>query len=195
MNITCLLLFANLMLYTGSYSQDDLSVNNLKNSIGMTIDFPIQKNTNSNGQLQPQDLNYDCDTVFWTVNFSGQVQQWNLISNQISGGTVVTTGAGFNLAFCGENQLTFYSTSNIDNTFAITRYDSNLGWVHYPTTVLLSNNGGYHENQYFYQYLGFETNLYHYNGSLLTLIDTVTDPNSFEVARHSCRLFGSSLGL
>lgn len=179
MNLNYLLLFSTFAIYSVSYSQNNLPEDILKKCVGSAVDFTNHENKILNSQLQPQSLVYDCNTVFWTVRNGGDIQQWDLVSNTVTGGTVVVTNSLLSLAFCGENNaLTFYSTSY--TPMGITKYDPNLlVWTTIPTPVYLHNNGGYHEDQYFFNYEGSITNLYHFNGSSLNLVDTITYPNMF----------------
>ena len=118
-------------------------------------------------------LNYNCNTVFWTVNSAGQIQQWDLISNQVTGGEIVQNNCGSSLSFCGEPMnLTFYST-NWPLT-GIKKLDVNSIWVNIPTPIAVLNNGGYGINQFYVN----GNNLYHFNGNDLILIDQIFNPNS-----------------
>lgn len=127
-------------------------------------------------------LTYDCSSVFWTINNAGNIQQWNLIANQITGGLTVQSCNGSSLAFCSDaNSLTFFS-SNYPST-GILKYDTDLGWVAISTSIPLLNNGGFLENQYFFKADGFITkDLYYFDGTNITLVEHLTDTEVYDVA-------------
>lgn len=127
-------------------------------------------------------LTYDCGSVFWTINNSGNIQQWNLIANQINGGSTVQSCNGSSLAFCSDgSSLTFFS-SNYPST-GILKYDTNLGWVTISTSIPLLNNGGFLENQYFFKADGFSTkDLYYFDGTNITLVEHLIGTEVYAVA-------------
>ena len=132
----------------------------------------------------------DCSSDFWTINNIGIIQQWSLINNSITGGDTIQVGGGAGLAFCGnESSPTFYC-GNSPNT-GIIYYDSLNNWVNIPISVILSNNGGYENHQYYMAttldpLLGYEVNriLYYFNGLNLTIIDSLNSDyfSVFDVA-------------
>ena len=117
----------------------------------------------------------NCNTNFWTVNINGQIMRWNIVDDQVTGGEIVAVGSGTSLAFCtGLNASTFYST-NFPET-GITQYDEfDESWIQIPTDFPVLNNGGYGNNQYFFSLVeGSVKALYHFNGTSLTPLETLT---------------------
>lgn len=182
MKIKSLLLILTVFV-VNSYSQNLLE--NKNNPIdGSTCELSLfnRNNIAEKDNLLLENLSYDCSTVFWTVNGSGNIQQWDLIDGQVSGGAIVQTNSGVSLSFCGETGLpTFYST-NYPST-GILKFDNSLGWINIPTSMPLLNNGGYLQNQYFYYSDGnLRQDLYHFDGITLNLVEHLTGSNQFRIA-------------
>lgn len=148
------------------YSQNNLnqSINFETNLIGTS---PNQNKTESHNTLQSTDLVYDCNTVFWTVNLNGEIMQWDLSADQVTGGTIVATGCGHSLAYCGtDNNLTFYSFNYMAG---FKRYDNaTSSWITIAEPINTDNIGGYNEHIYFFS-LG-NSALYYYDGTNANLI-------------------------
>jgi hypothetical protein len=137
------------------------------------------------GSLETQsfdNLTYDCGSVFWTISKYGNIRQWNLIANQITGGSPIQNFNGKSLAFCSDgSSLTFFS-SNYPST-GILKYDTNLGWVTISTSIPLLNNGGFLENQYFFKDDGFSLKeLYYFDGTNITLVEHLIGTEVYAVA-------------
>lgn len=186
MKTRILFLFVTLII-TNSYSQNLLEKNNtlVDNLTNLPINLVAKKSVAKTDNLLAGSLSYDCSTVFWTVNTVGEIQQWDLKSNQVTGGAVVQTNSGSSLSFCGaDGILTFYSAKYPST--GIKKYDtSSSSWIGTPTGIPLMNNGGYHENQYFYYYdskSGTTKDLYHFDGTNLTLIEHFSGSTHFLVA-------------
>jgi hypothetical protein len=120
------------------------------------------QDTNSN----PNDLiPYDCGTVFWSIDESHNIRQWNLEGSTISGGQTILTAPfeGLSLSF-GEidNSPVFYSAGN--GVYSIYHPDS--GWSSFSTVLFgYGNSGGYRDQQYFLWFNGTYHKLYYYNGA------------------------------
>ena len=121
------------------------------------------QDTNSN----PNDLvPYDCGTVFWSIDGSHNIRQWNLEGGTISGGqTILTTPLESNTLSFGEtdNSPGFYSAGN--GIYSI--YHPNGGWSSFSTLFLFSygSGGGFGDQQYFLWFNGTFPKLYYYNGA------------------------------
>lgn len=128
--------------------------------------------------MQPNDLVYECDTVFWTTSTTGEIRQWNLIGNQVTGGNVVLTGGGPGLAFGGPaDNLTLYSSGS---TNAVKKYNfTTLAWETMPTAYNTVNIGAYHEAIYCMYGL---SSLYYFDGINLNAIPNSTAPNLYGTA-------------
>jgi hypothetical protein len=117
----------------------------------------------------------DCNTDFWTINNNGDIQQWSLVNNSITGGDTILGGGGiYGLAYCGDpNSPTFYTTQYPST--GIEYYDDINGWQNIPTAVPVLNNGGHLNDQY---YMGNDGSgnriLYYFDGMNLTTIDSLT---------------------
>ena len=172
------------LFITNCYSQSLFE----KKSIGIDassiqpINLSQQKNVAATNKISAAGLSYDCSTVFWTVNTNGDIQQWNLSANQVTGGAIVQSNCGNSVAFCGSSgAINFYST-NYPST-GILKYDFNLGWVTIPTTMALLNNGGFQEDQYYYNFNGSSfQDLYHFDGTNLNLIEHLSGSTTFGTA-------------
>ncbi len=155
-----LYLYLSLLFYLNCYSQDDYSLP--KNPCtGFTEIVPNFKTTPSVAQNVATDFVYDCNTVFWTVNALGEIQQWDLIENQVTGGTIILTNSGLSLAFCGsDNDLTFHSTQFPVN--GLMKYNLTTStWDYIPVLITSPNCGGFYEHQYFLN--SNNTGLIYYN--------------------------------
>ncbi len=116
------------------------SINNLKQSVPNT---PVILNTSSSVNFDA-----DCSKDFWTIRDNGYIQKWSIINNAITGGDTILTGGGSGLAFCGNSGAPTFYCGNYPNT-GITYYDSLNNWVNIPTSVPVTNNAGYENNQYY----------------------------------------------
>jgi len=66
---------------------------------------------NSKNENIKAPLNEECRTGFWSVDANGDIKKWDLINNSISGGSLVLSGSGTGLSYCGGGQAqTFHST-------------------------------------------------------------------------------------
>jgi hypothetical protein len=128
-------------------------------------------------------LVYNCETVFWTINQGGDIKQWDLINNQITGGEIVLTSQINSFAFCSTyneiNNLTFYGTNNL--TTGLKKYDDATGsWSTITTSQMFINNGGYYQHQY---YRNFDNKkIYYYNGFGFNLLDSFDNFTNILVA-------------
>ncbi|WP_291128470.1 T9SS type A sorting domain-containing protein [Flavobacterium sp. UBA7682] len=186
------LLSLGLTLSLSSLYSQDLSNNQNYSTIPPSSDTAttLAKRTGFNALPQTTNLVYNCETVFWTVNGAGEVQQWDLIGNQITGGNIVTSSDITSLAFCSSesepNNLTFYG-SNYD-TIGIKKFDNTLGWISIPANALYGNIGGYYQHQ-FYHGNNLKT-LYYYNGTNFNLIANFSFSTNIVVSDTAVDSFG-----
>jgi len=118
--------------------------------------------------FDPAAFDCDCETDFFTVNNTGEIQKWTLANNTVTGGTVVVTGGNRGgLAFCGsETSRTFYCAT-LSSNFQYYDTTSNV-WTTVTTPFSSSlNNGGYKQHQY---YSAGNNAIYYYNGYTFKLI-------------------------
>lgn len=129
---------------------------------------PLPKATVTNQSQQLQNFNCDCKTDFFTVNTAGEIQQWTLNNNAITGGAVILTGGiRGGLAYCGDvgGGRTFYSGNY---PAAEIKYYDLTSWKTIPTPFNSAlNNGGFKNTQY---YMSGLNAIYHYNGSTFNLV-------------------------
>ena len=125
-------------------------------------EYATAQDTNSN----PNDLMpYDCGTVFWSIDESHNIRQWNLEGSTISGGQTILTAPldGLTLSF-GEidNVPGFYSAGN--GVYSI--YHPNSGWFSFSTVFSgYGSSGGFQDEQYYLLQNGFYSKLYYYDGA------------------------------
>lgn len=127
----------------------------------------------NNPNFKNKQFEYNCNTSFWTIDTQGNIRQWDLNTNSISGGdTVLNGGSKGGLAFCGISP-TFYC-ANSPNT-GISYYDSTSGWLTISTPVEVLNNGGFNNDQYYMGIVGSYTKvLYYFDGINIITIDSLT---------------------
>lgn len=130
------------------------------------------KHTGKSHKKIKADLEFDCETDFWTVNSEGEIQQWSLIEGAVSGGEIIIHGCGGSLAFCKGVEMdgnSFYSTEH-PNT-GISFYDGFDNWWTISTSELFVNNGGSGINQYFLEsYFGYNRVIFHFNVETQNLV-------------------------
>ncbi len=107
-------------------------------------------------------IHYPCNNnTFWTLNTFGEIQEWQLNNNVVSGGQVILSNSSTlrSLSYCGNSTAqTFFSGLN-GGGFA---YYNSPGWqVINNSTIHCHNSGGYKQ----YHYYADGSNLYYFNGS------------------------------
>ncbi len=157
-----------LLLATNVYSQNNDPLRDTKtNAIG--IDPAPIITAQDETVASPSTLNFNCATVFWTIDNSSNIRQWNLSGGQVTGGTVILQA--LNSSGIGFSNSAFYSAANT----TVKKYTDAAGWtsITLPPTIYASNNGGYGNHQYF----AGASKLYHYDGTTFTQV-AVFDSNS-----------------
>jgi hypothetical protein len=145
-----------------------------RNTIPFALLFFINTLVFSQGFIEQNqsfsNSNFDCIADFYTVNYNGEIQQWNIENNTIVGGEIVLTGSTFSgLAYCSSiNASTFYCPRPPD---LISYYDENFGWLDVPVQGDFLNNGGYENDHYFMGNLNSE--LIYFDGNTTSLIGTL----------------------
>ncbi len=130
---------------------------------------------------ESSDFDSGCSTDFYTINKNGDIQQWSLANNSISGGDTILGGGGTGLAYCGaSNSPTFYSS--LYPSPDIKYYDTINGWQTITTSFPVLNNGGHKNDQYYFGEVSVGNQvLYYFDGMNLTTIDSL-DGEYFGVA-------------
>tara|TARA_B110000879_G_scaffold201913_1_gene277609 strand:- start:3223 stop:4344 length:1122 start_codon:yes stop_codon:yes gene_type:complete len=173
-----ILIFITFFACSAIYGQGTINSNSIlakKNSFNYSTGVYNKPNNpkanNKKGNdFKLADFDSNCNTDFWTINSIGDIQQWSLVNNSITGGNIVIGGGG-GLAYCGDpNSPTFY-TSQYPST-GIQYYDDINGWQNIPTDVPVLNSGGHLNDQYYMGNDGSANNiLYYFDGMNLTTID------------------------
>lgn len=154
-----------------------------------TSQFDSNKRFNTQRDIdkQPADFDFDCNEDFWTVNEAGQIQQWSLVNDIVSGGDIVLTGSGGSLALSGDLNMPTFFSSNFPSQ-GIIYYDTQNGWITIPTPEPVLNNGGYANDQYYMGIvfdpdLNFHVNriLYYFDGTSLETLEEL-ESDFFNVA-------------
>ena len=152
-------------------------------------------------------IGQNCDSIFWTITAAGEIQEWELNSDVISGGSVVATNEFFptGLAYCSSGEgATFFCT----NSYGLVKYDTNLGWINVFNNPEAINNGGFASHHYFME----ENTLKYFNGVDVTTVATLanglavadiavdsqgrawvfTGTNDFPIIASSLKVFGGT---
>lgn len=133
------------------------------------------------GTAYAQHFPCNCETDFFTVNKFGQVQQWSLSNNTLTGGSTVLTGAHpRGLGFCGTDldSRTFYTCVG----GSVAKYYDTLSatWMNLPTPLSNPlNNGCFLEDQY---YMADVLTLYYYDGTTFSQVPGVPAMTAYDVA-------------
>ncbi len=118
--------------------------------------------------IKSSTFNCDCSSDFFTVNNTGEIQQWSLNNNAVTGGSIILTGAKRGgLAYCGPDEARTFYCANYPNHELI--YYDTLGnnWITIPTPFDALNNGGFRNDQY---YMGYTNSLHHYDGTNFSVV-------------------------
>lgn len=188
---TNILILIAILAYSALYSQANDNIDsgsfdeNTFNPATGAFDNPeINEPYNAGiNTLNPVDLDNDC-TAFYTINTYGDIQKWTLDNGTVTGGDVILSTPGNSLAFCGEpGKPTFYIT-DYPNNIGIRYYDQNLStWEIIPIPFALLNSGGYENHQYYMRVIGSAARMiYHFNGTDLTVVDSLSSSSSFALA-------------
>ncbi len=80
--------------------------------------------------LTPSQFNYNCNSVFWTIENGGIIRQWDLVGDSDTGGDAFLTFDGsLSIAFAEtESGPTFY----VPKVNGIYKYQTNSGWSLMP---------------------------------------------------------------
>ena len=118
-------------------------------------------------------LNFNCNTVFWTIDGSGYIKQWDLTSGVISGGTTILQSENyFGISFCGNS---FYCPGET----TIKKYTDATGWTTITSPMVYGgNNGGYSYHQYFFS--DSLTKLNYYDGTTFYVIEDLSNNPNFQ---------------
>lgn len=152
------------------YSGEDISIINQEQKKSLILEEEPKFKT------VPYFPEFDCSTDFFSLDENGIIQRWSLINGSITGGeTILTDGEG-SLSFCGEPDAPTFYSGVYDGT-GLVQYDMDLDeWTSVPLSedIYISNSDGY-ENDHFLMVAPGQNNrdLYHFNGTDLTLVDTV----------------------
>lgn len=115
-------------------------------------------------------IGQNCDSIFWTITSDGNIQEWEMNANVISGGNVVATNEFFptGLAYCSSGEgATFFCT----NSNGLAKYDSNLGWTNVISNPEAINNGGFANHHYFME----EYALKYFDGVVTTTVTSLAN--------------------
>lgn len=184
-SLTLISLLAFIAVYGQEINNKNSTMAKRKNYNALTDSYSMQNNSSSSNKRENKFelsvFDFDCSTDFWTTNINGDIQQWSLFNNSITGGdTVLGGGNDSGLAFCGDlNSPTFYSTQKPST--GIKYYDSFTGWQYISTDVVLNNNGG-HLNDQYYMGSAFDPvigqtvskTIYYFDGINLVTIDSLS---------------------
>ena len=173
-----LILILNALNYL--YAQENLNLFDISTN---QFNYETQSIAN-NSSSTPNSLSFNCNENFWTINLSGEIQQWSLNNGVISGGEIILNNgnqAGLSIAGTGNN-LTFYSPNYTNQTISYYN-DTTNNWLSIDVSDNVLNNGAFDNHQYytgtvFDSDLNFDVSrvLYYFDGtSLITLESFASD--------------------
>lgn len=175
-----LLIFWLLFCVLSSFAQE----NNILNP--RTSSFVEMSDSNNiihmNDIISPNNITFECQTVFWTINFAGQIQQWDLLNDEITGGSVIlSNGNASGISYSSLNGIDNFYFANYPQS-GVLKYNVNEGWTTIDTPLILLNNGSYLNDHYFLTYNGFNLDkIYYYDGSNFNILEQLTS-GSYRVA-------------
>ncbi len=111
----------------------------------------------------------DCSTDFWTITSDGYVQQWSLKNSMVTGGDTIVSGGGTCLSYCGSSDAPTFFSNNY-SPIGITYYDSDSGWIDIPTPVVVDNNGGHLNDQFYMNEGGITQVITYWDGTNLSTV-------------------------
>ncbi len=90
-----------------------------------------------------------CEEKFWTIDFEGNIRQWQINQGAVSGGDTILTGGGTSLSYSGTSlSPTFYSNNSDAPYTGFSYYQSGAGWINIPGEAV-NNQGGYLQDQFY----------------------------------------------